>query len=379
MKKRLKRDFLLVTFGVCLFTALNNLDTVFGFINKLIALCLPVVLGFTIAFILNVPMRGFEKMIDKMSAKFRKKMSVKVKHAISLVLAIIVILLVLFIVFRIAIPRISESVKSLILTVDKKIPDFLIFLEKNGIDTTFITKRLENFNVEDIIKQVTQGAFTVVSTAVGATVVAVKYFSYIIFAIIIALYLLLDKENLSLQTKKILYAFLPDETADSIYKTAYLIRETFAKFLSGQCLEAVILAALIMILFTVFKLPYGSLIALLAAVFSFVPYIGSFFACAVGVLLALIVSPQKALICLVVYLAAQLIEQHFIYPHVVGNSVGLSPFYTIVAVLLGGNLFGVFGMIFFIPLFSVILTLLNDWAESTKKRKEQIVKEQINE
>ena len=253
------------------------------------------------------------------------------------------------------------SVKSLVSTIDRKIPDFLIFLESKGIDTTTITDKMASFNFSDIIKHITQGAFAIMETAFGATVVAVKYFSSVVFAVIIALYLLLDKNNLSRQTKKVVYSFLTKERGDKVYKTAYLVRDTFAKFLSGQCLEAVILALIIFTLFTIFRLPYAGLIALLAAVFSFIPYVGSFFACAVGTLLTFIDSPKKALICIVVYVVAQFIEQQFIYPHVVGNSVGLSPFYTIAAVILGGNLFGVFGMIFFIPLFSVIFTLFGDF------------------
>ena len=369
MNKRLKRDLILIAFGVCLFAALNNLGLVFGFLRKLFAICLPLILGGLLAFVLNVPMRAYEKLLSKLETKFKKNMSGKVKNLLSLTLAILSILLVLVIVFTIAIPKISESVKSVIITVDSKIPDFLIFLEENGIDTTTITEKLANFNLEQIIKQVTQGAFAIVETAFDATVIAVKYFSATVFAIIISIYLLLDKNNLSRQTRKMCYTFLPDKKADGIYKTAYLIRDSYAKFLSGQCLEAVILALLLFILLSIFAIPYASLIALLAAVLSFIPYIGSFIACAIGVVLAFIVSPHKALVCLIVYLAAQFIEQHFIYPHVVGNSVGLSPFYTIVAVLLGGNLFGIFGMIFFIPLFSVIYTLVRDF--STEKEKEK--------
>ena len=369
MTKRTKRDLLLITFGICLFVALNNISLVIGFISNVFALCLPVVAGFVLAFVLNVPMRGFEKLFDKLNSKLKKPISCNSKNALSLLLTIISILLVFVIVFTIAVPQVTKSIKSLVETVDRKIPDFLIFLESKGIDTTFITEKLASFNFEDIVKHVTQGAFAIFETAVDATVVVVKYFSTTVFAIIIALYMLLDKNNLSRIFKKGIYAFMPDAKADKLYNTAYLIRDTFAKFLSGQCLEAVILAVIIFLLFTVFGLPYAGLIALLAAVFSFIPYIGSFVACAVGTLLTFIDSPKKALICIIVYVAAQFIEQQFIYPHVVGNSVGLSPFFTIAAVILGGNLFGVLGMLFFIPLFSVISTLLGDYITEKREAK----------
>lgn len=372
MSKKTKRDILLITFGVCLFAALNNLALVLGFVSKVFSLCIPVITGFVLAFVLNVPMRGYERLLDKLNSKLKKPMSVNSRNAVSLLLAIISILLVFVLAFTIALPQVTKSVKSLVETADRKIPDFLIFLESKGIDTTFITDKLASFNFSDIVKHVTQGAFAIVETAVDATVIVVKYFSTIVFAGIIALYLLLDKHDLSRHSKKVIYTFMPDAKADKLYKTAYLIRDTFAKFLSGQCLEAVILALIIFVLFTIFRLPYAGLIALLAAVFSFIPYIGSFVACAVGALLTFIDSPKKALICIIVYVVAQFIEQQFIYPHVVGNSVGLSPFFTIAAVILGGNLFGVLGMLFFIPLFSVIYTILGDYInekEASKKAK----------
>lgn len=364
MTRRVKSNILLVIFAVVLFTALNNLDAVMVGAKKLIALCLPVVLGFVIAFILNVPMRAYENLLNKLNVRLKRQLHEKTKNTLSLLLAVLSIVLVLVAVFTVALPKITDSVKNLITTIDAKIPELLIFLEDQGVDTTFITDKLSQFDLNEVIKYATRGAFTIFETAVDATKSVVKYFSTTLFAIIIALYLLLDKHNLSRQSKKCIYRMLSKEKADGIYKTAYLIRDTFAKFLSGQCLEAVILAVLLFVLFTLFRLPYAILIALLASVLSFIPYIGSFVACGIGAVLTLLDSPEKALVCIIVFVAAQFIEQHFIYPHVVGNSVGLSPFYTIVAVLLGGNLFGVAGMIFFIPFFSVIFTLLRDYINS---------------
>lgn len=361
MTKKTKRDILYIAFAIVLFAALMNLKLIFSFLNKVIDLCLPLIIGLVFALILNAPMRGFEKIFDKVFKKNKKQPSLRCKYTVSLLLSIISILLALFIVFTMAVPKILESAMSLFRLVDNKIPDLLILMEKYGFDTSEITEKLANFDSQQLIKNVTQGALSIFSTALDATKVAVNFFKTGFFSLIIAIYLLLDKDNISRQFKKLCYAVIPSKKADIIYQTAYLVRDTFSKFLSGQCLEALILALLIFSLFSIFGLPYASLIAVMAAVLSFVPYIGSFAACAVGTFLTLIIDPKKALICLVVYLGAQLIEQHFIYPHVVGNSVGLSPFYTIVAVLLGSNLFGVFGMVFFIPVFSVIITLVREF------------------
>ena len=139
-----------------------------------------------------------------------------------------------------------------------------------------------------------------------------------------------------------------------------MIRSTYTKFLTGQCVEACILGTLIFLSFTIFQLPYAVLVGVVTAICALVPYIGSFISCCLAVLLSLMVSPQKALITLIVYLVVQFIETQIIYPRVVGSSVGLSPMWTFLAVLLGGRMFGLLGMVLFIPLMSVIYTLLKE-------------------
>ena len=140
---------------------------------------------------------------------------------------------------------------------------------------------------------------------------------------------------------------------DKIWHVGSLIREVFGKFLGGQSIESCLLGFLMFVALSVFRIPYASLIAVLTAVCAFIPYIGAFLSCGIGVALILLVDPLQALLCLVVYQVVQFIENQFIYPHVVGSSVGLEPLWTIIAVLVGGAAFGVLGMIFFIPVMAV--------------------------
>lgn len=360
MTRRTKRDILLIIFTVILLIILTNFALFISFFIKFFNLIFPIITGLILAMILNTPMRGFEKLIEKMFSKTKLKLSLKLRYLFSLLLSIISIVLVLVLVFTMAIPKIIISLKQLVSIIDDKIPEFIILLEKYGFDTTYITESLSDLDENEIIKRITEGVLSIFSTAVDATKTAFGFFSNLIFSFVIAIYLLLDKNNISRQTKKLIYAFIPQTAADSIYKTSYLIRDTFSKFLSGQCLEAVILGLLLFSLFSLFGLPYASLISVMSAVLSFIPYIGSFSACAIGTFLTIISEPKKTVICIVVYLSAQFIEQHFIYPHIVGNSVGLSPFYTVIAVILGGKLFGVLGMILFIPIFSVIFNIVKE-------------------
>lgn len=166
-----------------------------------------------------------------------------------------------------------------------------------------------------------------------------------------------------------LYAHLSKKHADKICYISNLVNETYSKFFSGQCIEAVILGLLMFVAFTVFRLPYANLIAVLTALLSFIPYIGAFAACFIGALLIVMVDPWKGLLSIVVYQVVQFIENQFIYPRVVGGSVGLAPLWTLSAALIGGNLFGVIGMIFAIPVTAVLYVLVKDDANRRLQRK----------
>ncbi|MBR6555246.1 MAG: AI-2E family transporter, partial [Clostridia bacterium] len=148
-----------------------------------------------------------------------------------------------------------------------------------------------------------------------------------------------------------------------------LVNRTFFKFLTGQCVDSLLLGVMLFIAFSLFGIPYASVVAVTTAVFSFIPYVGAFLACAVSILLILMVNPVKALVGLIVFLTVQFCEGQFLYPRVVGNSVGLSPLWTLVAALVGGELLGILGMIFFIPVGAVIYHLLRERADAALKKK----------
>lgn len=380
MDKRMKQNFMLVAAGVILYAAVMHLNYVMIFLKDIAGLFLPIFLGLTIAFVLSVPMNGFAKIIDKLSVKmsekiFKKrgfKLKEKTVNAISLLLTIICILLIFVLVGKLAIPEIVESVKSIAATVNEQWPKWAAVLKKYNIDTKPISDWLQTLQLENIVHNVLSGAGAFFDVLVGTATSTISVFATIGISIVIMFYMLVSKKELQRQGRKLMYAYLKKEVAEKIEYIIELTYDTFSKFLSGQCLEAVILGVLIFIAFTIFRLPYAGLIAILTAIFSFIPYIGAFLACGIGVVLTLISSPQQAIMCFIVYQVVQFIENQFIYPYVVGNSVGLSPLLTLLAVLIGGNMFGVVGMIFFIPFVAVIYTLLRE--NTNKKLKQKNIK-----
>lgn len=367
MKMQFKGYLLLIAFGVGLYAALMNLGAVLAVLGKGLGLILPVLLGLVFAFVLSVPMNGFDRLLRK---AWKGKES-KAIRPLSLLLTFASILLVVVIVVNAAIPALVTSVMSVVELVQARWPEWLATLERNwpewtaqlqqvGVDLSQVPEWLESLDLKQLFRQLTTGAGSLLVSAVDVAAATVSTIASVVFALIIAIYVLLDKQNLTRQTRKLVQAYCKPAVAERLFHVAALARDTFSKFLSGQCVEAIILGVLIFVAFSLFGLPYAPLIAMLTGVCAFVPYVGALASCVIGTFLTLLVNPVQAIICLAVYLIIQFVESQFIYPHVVGNSVGLSPLWTLIAALVGGNLFGLPGMIFFVPLTAVIYTLIRE-------------------
>ncbi len=373
MDKKMRQSLILIAFGIILFAAVMNLNYVILVFGNIVGMIVPILAGFIIAFVLSVPMNGFEKIIQKLFRKAKHKPGEKAARICSLLLTLMMILLVIFVTITTVVPEIMTSVKSIGVMIQEKWPQWALILKSYDIDTTPITDWMENLEFEHLFTNLVSGAGAVLDVIAGTAASTISIVVTTAISIVIMFYVLLSKKDLERQSKKILYAYLKKERADWIVSVASLVHNTYTKFLSGQCVEAVILGLLMFVAFCIFRLPYAGLVAMLTGVCAFVPYIGAFFSCGVGVLLTLIANPSQAILCFVVYQVVQFIENQFIYPHVVGNSVGLSPLWTLMAVLIGGKLFGLIGMIFFIPLVAVIYTLVREHTNKKLKEKKILI------
>lgn len=377
MDKKMKQNLLLIASGVILFAAVMNINYVITFFKDVMGLFLPLIIGFIMAFVLSVPMNGFEKLLRKIGSKLKKRLPKKIKinvkdktiSTISLLLTVFSILLVIYILGKVAVPQIVESVKSIGIMIKEKWPQWAKTLQKYNVDTAPITEWVKNLDFENLIKNVLSGAGTFINVVVGTAASTISIMGTIAIAVVIMFYVLLSKKELIRHGKKIVYAYLSKEKADKIVYVSKLSCDVFAKFLSGQCIEACVLGGMMFVGFWLFKLPYAGLIAMLTCVSAFIPYIGAFMSCAIGVVLTLIANPSQAIMCFIVYQVIQFIENQFIYPNVVGNSVGLSPLWTLIAVLVGGKLFGLLGMIFFIPIVAVLYILFRESVNKKLKNK----------
>lgn len=369
MEKNTKQNLLIVIVGVGLFAALMNLHAVILFLEKGVGIILPIIVGGILALFINVPMMGIEKRLRKLLQKRKKQPSDKFYRAVSFLLTFACVVLVLTLVFTLLIPELANSVKGLYLLIEARLPQWIAWLESLDPEAAWLEEMLADINLEKIMQKIGTGANFFLESVVSTVSSAASIVITAAFGLIISIYLALGKEQIGGHARKLLYAYLKPAWAENVLHVSQTFSRCFANFLSGQCTEAVILGVLMFAAFTIFRLPYGSLVGVLTAVCAIIPYVGAFLSGAVSVILALLISPALAVRCLIVYLVVQFVENQFIYPRVVGGSVGLPPLYTLVAAMIGGKLFGIMGIIFFIPIMAVVIELVKEDAGNRLSRK----------
>ena len=369
MEKKTKQNLLIVIVGVGLFAALMNLRAVILFLEKGIGIILPIIVGGILALFINVPMTGIEKRLRKLLQKRKKQPSDKFYRMFSFLLTFVCVALVLTLVFTLLIPELVNSAKGLYLQIEARLPEWIAWLESLDPEAAWLEDMLADINLEKMMQNIGVGANFFLESVVSTVSSAASIVITAAFGLIISIYLALGKEQIGGHARKLLYAYLKPAWAENVLHVSRTFSRCFANFLSGQCTEAVILGVLMFAAFTLFRLPYGSLVGVLTAVCAIIPYVGAFLSGAVSVILALLISPALAVRCLIVYLVVQFVENQFIYPRVVGGSVGLPPLYTLVAAMIGGKLFGIMGIIFFIPIMAVVIELVKEDAGNRLSRK----------
>ena len=367
-KKTLRNVFIGAAACVILYWLLHDAErvkTIFSVIKGVLA---PFFIGAGLAFILNVPMRAFERL-------FKKIPNLKVRRIISIFLTFVCLGLIVFLVFTLLIPELTDTIEKLIPQIEKFFKNtqnwVVAFLQNEDNERLlgWVTEFLVKFDIAgfiestmqmatEFIKTLFNRAFNALGIVFGAVVDAV-------IAVVFALYCLFQKETLARQGRKIAYAFLPEKASDEIIRILRLANSTFSNFLSGQCIEVCILGCLFAVTMAIFRMPYIPLISVLVAVTAFVPIVGAWVGCALGAFFIFVENPVMAIWFVIMFVILQQIENNLIYPRVVGTSIGLPGMWVLVAVAIGGELMGVAGMFLMIPVASVIHAIFREY---TNKR-----------
>ena len=367
-KKLMHRLFLLA--AGCILFAWLVLDTAraTALFTKIWEIITPFVTGAAIAFIFNVPMRSIENQLEGI----RKR---SIRRTFSILLTIAALALVVTFVVELLVPQVRLTIQSL----SQQIPAFVentaaklvVFMDEHPEVKAFV---LESLNLESIewsavLKQMLTVVSDSISSVMGGAVNVIGNLTGIIvnavISIVFAIYCLSRKEVLARQGRRLLYSFVSEHRADEIIRILRLTNVTFSNFISGQCLEAVILGCLFAVVMAILKMPYIPLVSVVIAVTALIPVVGAFVGCIVGAFFILVNDPLQAVSFVAMFLILQQIEGNLIYPRVVGTSIGLPGMWVLVAVTVGGELMGIGGMFLMIPLASVAYALAR---EITDKR-----------
>ena len=380
-KKNFKRLLAVVCTGIILYWLLNEPQLASGVWSFGIRTLSPFIVGAVIAFILNVPMRFFERHL-----KFIQKTGLR--RSVALLLTLVCGALVITAVFSLLIPQLAKTIASLYPAISAFLKEVEAWVNRTLAENPQLMQWIQE-NTElsklDWAGLVQQGLtlvgnslsaiLTTALTAIGG-LVGVLMDAFI--AIVFAVYALFQKEVLARQGRKLAYAFLKESHADYVVKVLRLSNATFSNFLSGQCIEVCILGGLFAVAMAIFRMPYIPLISVLVAVTAFIPVVGAWAGCIIGAFLILISDPVQAFWFVIMFLVIQQIEGNMIYPKVVGTSIGLSGMWVLFAIGIGGELMGVLGMFLMIPVVSVLYTLLREWTHN-RLAKRDVAEDKLRE
>ena len=361
-KKNMKNIMLLIVFAVLFYVGVQRIESVAAGFSFVVSIVFPFLLGAAMAFILNVPMSFMEKrLFSKTKGKAKK-----LKRPICLVLAILFVVAILWIVLLVVIPEVASTVASLSVNIEAA----LIKLQRWTMDIFEDNKQIEvwiaslQFDWDGIIHTafgfLKNGAGNVLNSTMTVAKTVINSVMNFCVAFVFACYILLQKEKLAVQIRKILYAFFSKKVVTKVLDIASLSYKTFANFVTGQCCEAVILGTMFFISMSILRFPYALIVGVLIAFTALIPIFGAFIGCFLGTFLILVADPMKAIAFVILFLVLQQVEGNLIYPHVVGGSVGLPSIWVLVAVTVGGSLMGIVGMLVFIPICSVLYALFRE-------------------
>lgn len=364
------RKIIYILFAAILFAwGLQHIPYFYGMLMSLLKPMVPLIIGGALAFILNIPMRFLEEKVITIKKEKRRR-------GVSFLLTILLVFFIFGLILFLVIPELARTFENIATMIPAFIKEatgwfdgfmtrFPMFADYiNGIDMSF--DELGN-SLLDLIKNsgddVADFTVRLLSSLFGG---ALNVFLGFIFAT----YILFDKENLGRQVRRLLYAYLPEKKVDQFIGVLGIINRIFHSFVTGQLTEAVILGSMFVVTMFIFGFPYAVLVGILVAVTAIIPVVGAFIAMFIGGFLIFVVNPMQAVWFVLLFLVLQQIEGNLIYPKVVGSSIGLPGIWVLAAVMVGGGLYGVLGVLLAVPISSVVYTLLKrDVAHQLKDEK----------
>lgn len=362
----LKKPIFIITYGIILYFIVNNLSTFLEYVNKGLKVLTPLIIGMVLAFIVNLFLRFYEKEVYSNIFKKGKEKAEKLKRPVCVILSYLTFAGIIFIIVKFISPRIAESVSTLTSNVPVYINSISEFLYNLTLEYQFTeelwNKVMENFGL--IISNTSQFLNTALPKIFDVTKTITSSVFDLFIGIVFSVYILLSKEKLVKIIKKILHVHLKGNVANSVTDVFYHANKIFRSFVGGQLTEAVILGVLCYIGMIIFKMPYAPLVSVIIGLTSIIPVIGPFIGTVPCAVLILLETPLMAIWFILFVVVLQQVEGNIIYPRVVGSAIGLSGFFVLLAVTVGGGLFGIAGILLGVPLMAVVYSLYGGYVNN---------------
>lgn len=365
-RKTIKKILLIVTFGIALFVGLQNIAAVAGVCRAALGLLMPLIIGFCAAFILNVLLKMIEERLFAPLNRKNSRVWNRIRRVVSIVLTFGMIIGIVFILIFMIVPELKRAFGLLVDNMPRYTVQVKEWLTKAAAFFRVDASTLINLEIDwekisaSVVDYLKRDSGKLVNTTVGITTSIFSAIFNFILGIVFSVYILMQKEKLGSQATRILYAFLPQKWVEKILHIAGLSNKMFSRFVTGQCMESVIIGILCFIGMVIFRMPYAPMISILVGFTALIPIFGAFIGTAIGAFLILMDSPMQALWFVIFIIVLQQMEGDLIYPRVVGSSVGLPSLWVLLAVTIGGSVWGIMGMLVSVPICSVLYCLMRE-------------------
>ena len=359
--------FIVICFSIVFANIISKLDAFTGKMSQIMAVFQPFIIGFIIAYLINFILKFYE---DRVFKKFIKG-SKKSLRGVAVILSYLTASLIFYVFIQFVVPQLVESITGLVNDIPRYLYDMKVILEQTLNETDISPEYMTLIN--DKLTEITNWVLQLVTNLlpiIGGIVMAFASSVWnIILGIIISVYLLVDKEKFFALGKKVVVALFNDKHANIILNLANRTNLTFGKFIGGKIIDSAIIGVLTFIILTIFKMPYSLLISVIIGITNIIPFFGPFIGAIPSAIIILFISPIKAVWFGVIILVIQQIDGSIIGPKILGDSIGISAFWILFAILVAGKLFGLVGMIIGVPMFALIYSIVKDVIEIRLSKK----------
>ena len=352
--------------SILLFGIIYHIDKSVSTLSMILRVFSPIIIGFFIALILNIPVTFFENKVFGKLTKRNGRVWSKIKRAVSIVLSLVCFFLILALLLSYIIPEFWRTCQGFVDKAPKYMEDFTATLREWAVNLKIpINPESINISWEFVVAWATsligENANDIFHTTLNTAIEVFSSIWNVILGFIIAIYIVCSKEALSKLVRGFLFALFTEEKAKEVIHVTTLSKNAFEGFVSGQCMESALIGVLTFVGMLIFRFPYPLMVSCIIAITAFVPIFGAITGALVGAFLIFLVDPIKAIWFLVFIIILQQVESNLLYPKIMGKQVGLPSLWVLIAVILGGEFFGIPGIIISVPLCSVLYTLFHEW------------------